>query len=282
MPALARYLAYTPEGPLIDWSTPDLSAWLDPMQEYLRERGAFAVRIGPPVTSRVWEASTVKRALADDSQRRLGGVPPDDSVADGLRVEDTLRSARWQPPPARTGFPAGQPPYVVQVPLRGQTEESLLAAMSSQWRRNIEKARAAKLELRAGADADLPAFHRIYLDTARRNGFRPRSAKYFETMHRALDGETGPDPVPPGGSSRRARRRRDSRQGRRARLVRLRRLEGARMVAAELAQHPQRRADRVVGRPATPGAVGLDVASGIPGEEVAPLARQQDAILEAP
>lgn len=189
VPVLGRYLAYIPEGPLIDWSTSNLPAWLDPMHAYLRERGAFAVRIGPPVTSRVWEAPTVKRALADESHQRLGGVPPDESVAAGLRIEDTLRATGWQAPATGTGFPAGQPRYVVQVPLGGQSEESLLAGMSTQWRRNVEKARVAEIEMREGNAADLPDFHHIYLETARRNGFRPRSAQYFQTMHQAFDSE---------------------------------------------------------------------------------------------
>lgn len=189
VPALGRYLAYVPEGPVIDWSTPDLSAWLDPMRDHLRDRGAFAVRIGPPVPSRAWEATTIKQALADESHRSVGGVPPDDSLATGLRVEETLRAAGWQPPPAGSGFPAGQPRYVVQLRLSGQTEESLLAGMNKQWRRNIKKAGAAEVEMRKGSAADLPGFHRIYLETARRNGFKPRSARYFQTMYRALGAE---------------------------------------------------------------------------------------------
>lgn len=190
VPALGRYLAYIPEGPLIDWSSPDLSAWLDPMQDYVRAQGAFAVRMGPPVVSRVWAANTVKEALANESHPRLGGVPPDESMATGLRVEEALSSAGWQPRPAGSGFPAGQPRYVVQVQLTGHSEESLLAGMNNQWRRNIKKALAADIEIRAGSAADLPAFHRIYLETARRNRFKPRSAKYFETMYRALAAES--------------------------------------------------------------------------------------------
>ncbi len=30
LPRLKRYLAYLPEGPVIDWETDDLGAWLDP------------------------------------------------------------------------------------------------------------------------------------------------------------------------------------------------------------------------------------------------------------
>lgn len=189
VPGLARYLAYAPEGPIIDWSSPDLAAWLDPMRDYLRERGAFAVRIGPPVASRVWRAPTVRQALADPTRSRLGDVPPDEADPIGLRVEDALRASGWLAPPTGSGFPAGQPRYVVQLPLAGQSEESLLGAMSKQWRRNIRKAMGAELKVREGGAADLADFHRLYLETARRNDFSPRPRGYFETMHQALGSE---------------------------------------------------------------------------------------------
>ena len=53
MPRLDRYsLAYLPEGPVIDWSTSDLRAWLDPLAAYLRSAGAFGIRMGPRVVTR--------------------------------------------------------------------------------------------------------------------------------------------------------------------------------------------------------------------------------------
>ena len=41
MPKVKRYLAYLPEGPVIDWDDPDLTSWLRPMAAHLRTRGAF-------------------------------------------------------------------------------------------------------------------------------------------------------------------------------------------------------------------------------------------------
>ena len=41
LPRVKRYLAYLPEAPVIDWSGDDLAAWLTPMTEHLRSRGAF-------------------------------------------------------------------------------------------------------------------------------------------------------------------------------------------------------------------------------------------------
>ena len=49
LPRLKRFLAYLPEGPVLDWSTDRLGDWLAPMAAYLKERGAFGIRMGPPV-----------------------------------------------------------------------------------------------------------------------------------------------------------------------------------------------------------------------------------------
>src|SRR5690606_22544305 len=57
LPRLKRYLAYLPEGPVIDWSDDDLASWLTPMAGHLKAQGAFAIRIGPPVITRRWSAA---------------------------------------------------------------------------------------------------------------------------------------------------------------------------------------------------------------------------------
>lgn len=46
VPKLKKYLAYLPEGPVIDWHATDLDRWLDPMLAYLKSRGAFTVKMG--------------------------------------------------------------------------------------------------------------------------------------------------------------------------------------------------------------------------------------------
>jgi vancomycin resistance protein VanK len=65
LPRVKRYLAYLPEGPVIDWEADDLSAWLEPLAAHLRARGAFGIRIGPPVVTRRWSAAQVKDGIAD-------------------------------------------------------------------------------------------------------------------------------------------------------------------------------------------------------------------------
>ncbi len=203
LPKVRRYLAYLPEGPVIDWDDDDLGAWLDPMVAHLRGRRAFGVRIGPPVVTRRWDAAAVKAGLADDQVGRLDDVAPTVREAGGARVVSRLSGLGWRRQGEGAGFSAGQPRHVFQVPLRdadgaARSEDDVLKGMNQQWRRNIKKAAKAGVEVEAASAAtlheDLEAFHDLYVHTAERDGFTPRPLRYFATMLAAL-GNEDPDRI---------------------------------------------------------------------------------------
>ncbi len=151
LPRLKRYLAYLPEGPVIDWDAENLSDWLEPMTEHLKARGAFGIRMGPPVVSRHWDAAAVKAGVADEEVRRLDDVPPTEREARGARVVSELTDLGWRQQATEGGFAAGQPQYNFQIPLRDaddkpRTEDDVLKGMNQQWRRNIKKAAKAGVE----------------------------------------------------------------------------------------------------------------------------------------
>jgi vancomycin resistance protein VanK len=198
LPRLRRSLAYLPEGPVLDWATDDLAEWLEPLRRHLQDRGAFAIRLGPPVVTRRWDAAAVKAGVADPAVHALGEVPPTERTAVGARVTSQLRDLGWRLQGAEGGFAAGQPRYNFQLPLRGpegapRSEEEVLRGMNQLWRRNIKKAEKEGVSCRRVAadelDEGLRRFHALYLETAARDGFTPRPAAYFETMFRALGGE---------------------------------------------------------------------------------------------
>jgi vancomycin resistance protein VanK len=194
LPKVRRYLAYLPEGPVIDWSDDDLEAWLAPMVAHLKGRGAFAVRMGPPVVTRRWSADQVKAGIADEAVARLGDVPPLERSQEGACVISQLHELGWQQQVADGGFTAGQPQFNFQVPLvddegRARSEADVLAGMNQLWRRNIKKADKAGVEVVLGSRTDLKAFHDLYAHTAERDHFTPRPLSYFETMYDALSAE---------------------------------------------------------------------------------------------
>ncbi|MGZ4450200.1 MAG: lipid II:glycine glycyltransferase FemX [Nocardioides sp.] len=202
LPKVRRYLAYLPEGPVIDWNAEDLASWLDPMTAHLRSEGAFGVRMGPPVVTRRWSAAQVKEGIADESVRTLGDLPPTERGHTGARVVSQLHELGWRLQAVEGGFAAGQPQYNFQVPLRdadGQprSEDDVLAGMNQLWRRNIKKAGKQGVEVTStgGVDAsghaveELKAFHDLYVHTAERDHFTPRPLSYFRTMAEALGSE---------------------------------------------------------------------------------------------
>ena len=190
LPRINRTLAYLPEGPVIDWDCDDLGAWISPMTDHLKGRGAFAVRIGTPVVARRWGAATIKAALADDAIKKLSDAPPDEINGVATRAYGQLRHLGWLPPKdADGGFAAGQPRFNFQLPLAGKTEDQLLKGMNQLWRRNIKKADKSGVVVTQGKADDLPDFHRIYTETAERDQFTPRPLSYFQTMFAALRAE---------------------------------------------------------------------------------------------
>jgi lipid II:glycine glycyltransferase (peptidoglycan interpeptide bridge formation enzyme) len=194
LPKVRRYLAYLPEGPVIDWTGDDLEAWLTPMVAHLKRQGAFAVRMGPPVVTRRWSAAQIKAGVADESVRRLGDVPPLERSQDGACVIAQLHELGWQQQTAEGGFSAGQPQFNFQVPLVDadgvpRSEDDVLKGMNQLWRRNIKKADKSGVEVSLGERADLKAFHDLYVHTAERDRFTPRPLSYFQTMYDALGAE---------------------------------------------------------------------------------------------
>jgi lipid II:glycine glycyltransferase (peptidoglycan interpeptide bridge formation enzyme) len=194
LPKVRRYLAYLPEGPVIDWATDDLDSWLAPLTRHLSRQGAFGVRMGPPVVTRRWSAAQVKEGIADEGVHRLSDVPPLERSRTGASVVAQLHELGWRPQAVEGGFAAGQPQYNFVIPLTHddgtpRTEDEVLAGMNQLWRRNIKKAAKQGVVVERGSREDLKAFHDLYVHTAERDGFTPRGLRYFETMYDALSAE---------------------------------------------------------------------------------------------
>lgn len=194
LPKLKRYLAYLPEGPVVDWLRDDLDQILTALAEHVKAQGAFGLRIGPTIVERAWGPDTIKTAVADDAMTVLSQATPDVTNAEAAQVSATLRRLGWKAPKDGEGFAAGQPKFNFQLPLAHddgtpKTADEVLKGMNQLWRRNIKKADKAGVEIIRGTRDDLAAFHEVYLVTAERDNFHPRPLDYFQTMWDALNGE---------------------------------------------------------------------------------------------
>ncbi len=194
LPKLKRYLAYLPEGPVLDWERRDIADQLDALVAYARRNKAFAVRIGPAVVQRTWGPETIKQAIADDAVTALSEARPDTTPIAATRWLRELQHLNWRTSPDGQGFAAGQPKFNFHLPLRHddgtpKTEDEVLKGMNQLWRRNIKKADKSGVVVTRGGRADLARFHEIYLETAERDGFTGRALSYFENMWDALNAE---------------------------------------------------------------------------------------------
>jgi lipid II:glycine glycyltransferase (peptidoglycan interpeptide bridge formation enzyme) len=195
-PKVKRYLAYLPEGPVIDWGTYDVADVTSPLLDHLRGRHVFTAKMGPQLAVRRWSAGTVKDAIAAGQSKRLRDVAPDRQDPAAVALVEQLRSTGWERDegtPA-AGFGDFQPRYVFQVPLAGRSEADLLAGFNQQWRRNVKKADKAGVVVGQGEYADLARFHEVYVETAHRDQFTPRALHYFQRMWTAMRAED-PDRV---------------------------------------------------------------------------------------
>ncbi|HEV2927722.1 MAG TPA: peptidoglycan bridge formation glycyltransferase FemA/FemB family protein, partial [Propionibacteriaceae bacterium] len=186
LPKIKKYLAYLPEGPVVDWLSGDIGDLLRPLADYARAAGAFGIRIGAPVAVRRWGAETIKTAIADERVSRLSEAMPDHIDHHAVLLRNRLRELGWHPPDEEEGFAVGQPRFVFQLPIAGRTAEQLLAGMNQLWRRNIKKAAKAGVVVSQGTPDDLEQFHPLYVETAERDHFTPRPLGYFQTMFTAL------------------------------------------------------------------------------------------------
>jgi lipid II:glycine glycyltransferase (peptidoglycan interpeptide bridge formation enzyme) len=75
-----------------------------------------------------------------------------------------------------------QPRRTLVVDLQGEAEV-LLGRMKQKTRYNVRLAERKGVRVRAGGEADLPAFYRLMEETARRDGFAVHSGAYYEAAH---------------------------------------------------------------------------------------------------
>jgi len=194
-----RSLVYLPEGPDIDWRRErypaiSLAEWLEPLLAHCRDRGAFQVKMGPPVPVRRWEADSIKASIAlwtdgsADPPHRISETLADWHSTRGVQLAERLHTMGWtQESGDDAGFGDVQPRFVFQVPLAGRSLGDIFTGFNQLWRRNIRKSEKSDVTVTRGTIEDLAAFHEVYVETATRDHFTPRGLPYFERMWRELN-----------------------------------------------------------------------------------------------
>jgi lipid II:glycine glycyltransferase (peptidoglycan interpeptide bridge formation enzyme) len=79
-----------------------------------------------------------------------------------------------------------QPRFVFQLDLRGKDKDTIFSEFHQKTRYNIRLAMKKGVEIREGTKEDLKVFHKIMVETGKRDNFLIRSLSYFEKMYDEL------------------------------------------------------------------------------------------------
>lgn len=144
-------IGYIPHGPLVDWHDDDqVEVLMNYIDQAAYQRGAGIVKLEP----RLWQS--------DLPEGRW------EAICDAHQLEtdtDTI-----------------QPPQTILVDLR-PSEDDILAAMKQKTRYNIRLSSRKGVVVRQGTEADLPAFNRMMLTTAQRDGFSVHDPDYYRAAY---------------------------------------------------------------------------------------------------
>jgi lipid II:glycine glycyltransferase (peptidoglycan interpeptide bridge formation enzyme) len=153
LPLVDKCIFYSPRGPVVDIHDETLCRQLaDGVAGVAREHGAVFLKIDPDVEA------------ADDVFRRV-------LLQLGFRKNVT-----------GLDFEGVQPGFVFRLDIRPSAEE-LLEAMHGKTRYNIRLAQRKGVTVRRSEDkADLPVFYDILRETAERDRFLIRGARYFSVI----------------------------------------------------------------------------------------------------
>ena len=151
-------MMYSSRGPVCDIHDENVMKQLtDGAKELAKKYNAFVLRIEPDIVS-------------DDQEFRK-------VVTDlGYKIKDDAKDFKDEI----------QPRYVFRLDIKGKTEDEIFKNLHSKTRYNVRLAGRKGVTVKEGTKEDLKDFHRIMIETGKRDGFMIRPLEYFEQMYDAL------------------------------------------------------------------------------------------------
>ncbi|PRA04484.1 FemAB family protein [Arthrobacter sp. MYb229] len=191
-PVIKKTLAYIPDGPVIDFTTYDPQGVLSILASYLKNRGAFQLRLGPGLAMRTWGAAAVRKAFGKEELASLADLETVSVSEEAHKLNEALGDLGFTKQDVGMDFAAGQPEYVARVALQDAEgnqldTEQVMASYSSSTRNETRKSLKSELKVEIGDTQDMARFHALYNHTAERQEFTGRPLSYFEKMHTVLN-----------------------------------------------------------------------------------------------
>jgi len=176
VPIFKKYkLAYLPEGPVLNWDDFD-SSILSELAKYLKAKNCFLMKFGPKALSHRYSNESLKSGLADEKVHSINQLKPVETQHIDLKQKLISMGFNQE---TTEGFGDVQPRFTYEVDLK-RSEQDILDDFNQQWRRNIRKAESVGVRVRVADISELTKFYQVYLETANRDGFSPRSLSYFQ------------------------------------------------------------------------------------------------------
>lgn len=151
-------IMYSPRGPICDIHNKEIMEQLtNGLNELARQRNAFVLKIEPDIKSEDKEFRKIAEQI-------------------GFKIKDDAKNFSEEI----------QPRYVFRLDIKGKTEEEVFENFHSKTRYNIRLATKKGVEVKEGTKADLKEFHKIMVETGKRDGFIIRPLSYFEKMYDEL------------------------------------------------------------------------------------------------
>lgn len=153
---LGTALHYAPRGPILDPSDCGVfEELIASAAQWGKLRGGYLLRVDPGIDADAY-------ALIGTAQHL------------GFHIS------------SRTDFSTFNPKLVYQLDLTGLDEETVFGLFHPKTRYNIQLAQRHGVTVREGAADDLPMFHLMMVQTAERDGFTPRSGRYYARLLAAM------------------------------------------------------------------------------------------------
>ena len=89
-PVIKKTLAYVPDGPVIDFQAHPAENVIRPLAAYLKNRGAFQLKMGPGREVRTWAAASVRKNLGKEGFAQLADLELKSSSEQALALNDAL------------------------------------------------------------------------------------------------------------------------------------------------------------------------------------------------
>ena len=151
-------MMYSSRGPICDiHNLGVLKELTEGLRELAKRYKAFVLKIEPDIKSEDKEFRSIVEKL-------------------GYKIKDDAKNFAEEI----------QPRYVFRLDIKGKTEDEIFEGFHSKTRYNIRLAGKKGVEIKEGTKEDLEPFHKIMVETGKRDGFIIRPLEYFEKMYDEL------------------------------------------------------------------------------------------------